>query len=143
MSESQESERRPRAKSVSRDGMKPLLPAMLANLGPWRAHLLPDLSMLPGSHTHGHTRRATQPTAVTTTMHTVTCVSMDTHTHIHCHTFIRGCPHDSYREMYAPCVHTGTHVHVRVQRYAHTHTYTLGTQTYNNQLHSLDHRLVL
>lgn len=143
MSESQESERRPRAKSVSREGMKPLLPAMLANLGPWRAHLLPDLSMLPGSHTHGHTRRATQPTAVTTTMHTVTCVSMDTHTHIHCHTFIRGCPHDSYREMYAPCVHTGTHVHVRVQRYAHTHTYTLGTQTYNNQLHSLDHRLVL
>ena len=114
MSESQESERRPRAKSVSREGMKPLLPAMLANLGPWRAHLLPDLSMLPGSHTHGHTRRATQPTAVTTTMHTVTCVSMDTHTHIHCHTFIRGCPHDSYREMYAPCVHTGTHVHVRV-----------------------------
>ena len=143
MSESQESERRPRAKSVSREGMKPLLPAMLANLGPWRAHLLPDLSMLPGSHTHGHTRRATQPTAVTTTMHTVTCVSMDTHTHIHCHTFIRGCPHDSYREMYAPCVHTGTHVHVRVQRYAHTHTYTLGTQTYNNQLPSLDHRLVL
>ena len=143
MSESQESERRPRAKSVSREGMKPLLPAMLANLGPWRAHLLPDLSMLPGSHTHGHTRRATQPTAVTTTMHTVTCVSMDTHTHIHCHTFIRGCPHDSYREMYAPCVHTGTHVHVRVQRYTHTHTYTLGTQTYNNQLHSLDHRLVL
>ena len=123
MSESQESERLPRAKSVSREGMKPLLPAMLANLGPWRAHLLPDLSMLPESHTHGHTRRATQPTAVTTTMHTVTCVSMDTHTHIHRHTFIRGCPHDSYREMYAPCVHTGTHVHVCVQRYAHTHTH--------------------
>ena len=126
MSESQESERLPRAKSASREGMKPLLPAMLVNLGPWRAHLLADLSMLPRSHTHRHTRRATQPTAVTTTMHIVTCVSMDTHTHTPTVTrsygVVRMCMH-SYREMYTPCAHTGTYMHVCVQRYAHTHTH--------------------
>lgn len=146
MSESQESERLPRAKSASREGMKPLLPAMLANLGPWRAHLLADLSMLPRSHTHRHTRRATQPTAVTTTMHIVTCVSMDTHTHTHCHTFIRGCPHvhaQLQRDVHTMCTHWHIYACMCTEICTHTHTYTLGTQTHNNQLPSLNHRLVL
>ena len=123
MSESQESERLPRAKSVSREGMKPLLPEMLANLGPWRAHLLPDLSMLPGSHTHGHTCRATQLTAVTTTMHIVTCVSTDTHTH--CRTFIRDCLHvhsQLHRDVHTVCTHWHTCACMCAEICTHTHT---------------------